>query len=130
MFNNDSSSVLNLKDMLFKVAECTYQPEDPSEWPPVDGYSLEERKHNSSIHLPVHEERLADGSKGLFATISSTVVILTDDNELMFWERVYKHDVIRKITPLDLENADKICAMAPLLKISNFSDRDYDEFLI
>ena len=66
-----------LKNLLFRAAECTYKPKDPSLWPPVETYSEVERYENSSVFLTLHDEHLADGSLSKFATVSTTVMIMT-----------------------------------------------------
>ena len=71
-----------LKSLMFKVAENTYKPVDPSDWPNVLDMPLEERKANSSIFIDTNESALGETVDGftLHATVSSTVIILTDTN--------------------------------------------------
>ena len=77
--------------MLFKVAECTYKSKEPINWAQIDLYTEEEKLENSSIFLTNHKEHLADGSLTDFATVSSTVVLIDNDNTIHFYERVYDH---------------------------------------
>lgn len=82
-----------LKSLIFKVAESTFKPEDPADWPNLEDTSLEERRENASIFLNVHQSDHSETIDGLslHATVSSTVIIVTESNEMYFWERRYKH---------------------------------------
>ncbi|CDW89418.1 UNKNOWN [Stylonychia lemnae] len=95
--HEDQSSdelIQNLKNRLFKIAELNKIPTDRKDWVQIDLYNDSEAYWNSSIFLEKHEERLIDDELGVFATISSTVMIITDSNEIHLFERVYDHDSI------------------------------------
>jgi hypothetical protein len=103
-----------LKTLMFKVAENNFKPSDPNDWPPVDGMNDKERKNNSSIFLDAHESETGEGGSSevsLHATVSSTLIILTENNEMYFWERIYHHSEkpgikIREVSSLELDLAE------------------------
>ena len=65
-----------------------------------------ERRENSSIFLNAHDCHLGDDHYQKHATVSSTVIIITDDNKLYFWERLYKHEESRRpLSDLDYQHS-------------------------
>ena len=131
---SDICPVQYLKSLMFKVAANTYKPVDPDEWHNIEDTSEEERKNNSSIFLDVH---LGETSSGLthFATVSSTVIILTDDNKMYFWERIYTHSVkeplIREVSASEVDLSTKLSKAVPFLDpTAHFTAVPYEEKLI
>jgi hypothetical protein len=75
---------------MFKVAENTYVPTDPELWPNVVDMPAHECRDNASIYIKPHPEiNSLDGTFATHATVSSTLLIMTEDNRLHFYERVY-----------------------------------------
>eukprot|EP00350_Pseudokeronopsis_sp_OXSARD2_P000311 CAMPEP_0170561716 /NCGR_PEP_ID=MMETSP0211-20121228/56503_1 /TAXON_ID=311385 /ORGANISM="Pseudokeronopsis sp., Strain OXSARD2" /LENGTH=87 /DNA_ID=CAMNT_0010877645 /DNA_START=322 /DNA_END=585 /DNA_ORIENTATION=+ len=72
-------SIDNLKNLLFKVAECNAKTNDRKDWANVSCYSELEKYENQSIFTEKHPEILFD-KEAEYATVSSTVMILTTDN--------------------------------------------------
>lgn len=72
------------------MAECSNKSDDPKDWPsPKDFLHPSDPKENSSIFVNSYESCSGDGSKLYYATVSSTVILLMEDNTLHFWERLY-----------------------------------------
>ena len=86
----------HLKDMLFKIAECHKIPINQKDWVAIDQYNEEEKYWNSSIFLEEHLERLASDELSKFATVSSTILMVTENDQAFMYERVYKHGSMRK----------------------------------
>lgn len=119
-----ASDVSTLKQALFRAAECTTKPKEESEWPPLELYTPEERYENSSVHLNVHPEHLADGSTRLYATVSTSVLILCEDGTLHFFERRYDHGSSR--SDLEVELSKTLAVDEP----NEFSDAAFEECLV
>lgn len=114
--------IKSLVNHLFKLAEINKIPEDRDKWVTIDLYDEHENKHNSSIFLEPHEEYLTDDQKAIFATCSSTVMIITDDNMLHLFERVYDH----KNQRMGLEDDEEI--IKSLMKCDEHEFVDHESF--
>ena len=68
-----------LKNLLFKVAECSKSHSHPDKWARIASYRNHERYEHSSIFLEKHLLHSGDHRlEGVFATVSSTLLLLTD----------------------------------------------------
>ena len=127
-----------LKNLVFKVAENTFKPDDPSEWPNILDMPLEERRANSSIFIDANESAHGETVDGftLHATVSSTLIILTDTNQMYFWERIYSHptkpgEPMREISSLELDLAAQLSKALPYLDpVAHFTTVPFEEKLI
>eukprot|EP00347_Sterkiella_histriomuscorum_P011688 403371488 len=121
----DSSHMKDVRSLvnhLFRLAEINKIPEDKERWVQIDLYDDHERKHNSSIFLEPHEEILQNDQKAIFATCSSTVMIITDDQMLHLFERVYDHSNQRSTPHYDKDIIEN------LIKMDQFDFLDHDSF--
>lgn len=93
-----TNDIFLLKNLLFKAAEC-----NRSHWDHESGtgrikeYRNHENYEHSSIFLEKHMLHSGDVKReDLYATVSTTLVIQTDDHKLYYFERIYDHDKVRE----------------------------------
>ena len=119
VLTSEVANIEHLKDCMFKVMECTWKPSEKEKWPQVSTYSDEEKYENASLFCDKHYEGISNGGRGIFATVSSTCLIVTEENELFFYERIYDHiseGVVRERTETDKEIENLLCSFADILK--------------
>ena len=93
-----TNDICLLKDLLFKAAECNRPHTSPSKWARVGKYRNHEKYEHSSIFLDRHMLHSGDPKReDFYATVSSTLLLLTEDNTMYLFERVYDHDSLRDV---------------------------------
>ena len=94
-----------LKNLLFKVAECKHAQYDPSKWAHVHCYRNHEKFEHSSIFVEKHLLYSGDTQyEDWYGTVSSTLLIQTENNFVYLFERVYDHARVREERSEDEES--------------------------
>lgn len=107
--NSVSTNDLNLlKNLLFKVAECSKSHIQEEKWAKVESYRNHERYEHSSIFLEKHLLHSGDiHYEDIYATITSSLLIQTENNTVHYYERIYDHNHLRERNE-DEELAEKL----------------------
>ncbi len=93
-----------LKDLLFKVAECSQSNFEPHKRANIKTYKNHEQYEQSSIFVEKHLLHSGDLQyEDWYGTVSTTILLLSNDNTAYLFERVYDHTQTREPSLRDLE---------------------------
>lgn len=91
--NTHLNDIVQLKDLLFKVAECKTKTKvnpPPQFWNGNEVRSPENVEFESSIFVDAHQDIQGPGFEiALIGTVSSTLLMIDQDNTIHYYERVY-----------------------------------------
>ena len=97
-----------LKNLLFKVAECNTAHLQPEKWAQVTCYRNHEKFEQSSIFLEPHLLHSGNAKfEDVYATVTSTLLLLSDKDVIYMFERAYNHDKVREPSE-DEERAENL----------------------
>ena len=91
-----TNDIGTLKDLLFKVAECSKTNFEDSKRAHVTSYREQEQFEHSSIFVNKHLLHSGDAKyEDYYGTLSSTLLMFTDTNVFYMFERIYDHSRMR-----------------------------------
>ena len=119
-----------VKEGVFKVGECGWRDaEDRDKWARVDKYSEEEKWENAGMFLNRHFESVGK-DQAEYATVSSTVAVLTSEFKLYVWERSYDHGKLREATSKECEWEKRIRGWDEKIGETDFARVTYTENMV